>query len=362
MSDDASLDLAAAILPLDPDRSLFGVDGWYVWCATPIVDAGGGGYYLFYARWPHGQVGRDAASDGALFDGFNGWMKHSEIAVAHAESPEGPYRHLRTIVSGTGDPARWDAFSAHNAHVRRFGDRYYLYFIATNPRNTPELWFSRQPTRWLQHHAGQRVGVVVADSLDDLVAGRGRRSDQPLVGPDYEHTFQMAVNPSITQMPSGEYLLAYKAWNADQTYITVMATGPTPEGPFAYRSTALDGALQAEDPYLWYDAARDSYFAIVKDFYEDASRDGALTSQFGALGLVESSDGFDWRPAQHPLVSLRELHTTDGASVPLERLERPQLLFDDEGQPIVLRAAISVGDPEEGTVNVAMPLRVDDDV
>ena len=349
-------DFAAAIAPIDPARSVFAVDGYYVWCGTPIAAPDGDGYRLFYARWPHGAVGRNAADRG-LFDGFSGWMKHSEIAVARADDLAGPYRHLRTIVSGTGDTTRWDAFGGHNPHVRRFGDRYYLYFIATNPQNTPGEWLAKQDSPWLEYHAGQRVGVVVADSLDQLVAGEGEVSAQPIMAPDYERTFQMAVNPSVTQMPSGEYLMAYKAWDAEGAYITVMATAPTPVGPFQHLGVALQDELQAEDPYLWFDAERERYFAIVKDFYPGEDRSRTLTPQFGALALVESADGLDWTPAAHPIVSLRALRTNAGETLPLTRLERPQLLFDDDGVPIVLHAAMSTADPEQGSVNVALPLR-----
>lgn len=349
-------DFAAAIAPIEPDRAIFGIDGYYVWCGTPIADPDGGGYYLFYARWPHGAVGRDEADDG-LFDGFNGWMKHSEIAVAHAEKAAGPYRHLRTIIAGTADSSRWDAFTAHNPNVRRFGDRYYLYFIATNPRNTPEPWYSRQESRWLQYHAGQRVGVVVAESLAQLVSGEGEHRPEPIMAPDYHRTFQMAVNPSVTQRPEGDYLMAFKTWDAAETYVTVMATGPTPTGPFTYAGVALQDAFQAEDPYLWFDAARSKYYAIVKDFFPGDDRTATLTPQFGALALVASEDGLAWHPAAHPVVSLRELRYADGTTVPLERLERPQLLFDVDGAPMALHAAMSTDDPEFGTVNVSLPVR-----
>ncbi|MFV0427093.1 MAG: glycoside hydrolase family protein [Beutenbergiaceae bacterium] len=353
-----SPDFAAAIGPIDRSRALLQLEDWYVWGGSPIAAADG--YYLFYSRWPRGTAGRDVEADGAAFDDFGGWMKHSEIAVAYADHPHGQYRHVGTVMRGSQDLARWDTYNATNPHVRCFEGKYYLYYIATNPGNSPEPWRSRQPTHRLRHHGGQRVGVVVADTLADLVAGRGVRSPWPLVEPDYRTTFQMTVNPSVTQMPSGEYLMAYKAWGADGGYITVMATSARPDGPFTVRGTALDGELQAEDPYLWFDASTARYYAIVKDFYPAQDRARALTAQFGALALVESDDGLDWRPAQHPLVSLRELRTIDGTVIALTRLERPQLLFDDGGVPIALNAAMSVGDPESDptaiTVNVAIPL------
>ncbi|MEV6105649.1 glycoside hydrolase family protein [Streptomyces sp. NPDC051940] len=350
------LDFQAALKPVDPEQGIFGVDDTYVWCGTPIANPSGG-YYLFYSRWPHGSVGRDPATEGSLFFGFSGWLKYSEVAVAWSPSRRGPYRHVRTLLTGTGDESRWDRFCAHNPHVRRFGDRYYLYYIANNPLNTPEPWLSQQPTTWLRYHAGQRIGVVVADSLADLVEGRGRRSEHPIVAPDYVNTFQMVVNPSVTTMPDGRFLMTYKTWNAAKAYVNVVAIAESPEGPFVYQGVALEKELQAEDPYVWYDGERARFFAIVKDYYAGADRTKALTPQFGALGLVESTDGLKWRPAANPVVSLRTLRLSTDETWTLERLERPQLLLGEDGVPDMLHAAMSVGPPADGTQNVAIPLR-----
>ncbi|WDH78487.1 glycoside hydrolase family protein [Microbacterium esteraromaticum] len=353
MSNDA-LDLSTALAPVDAVRGVFAVDGYYVWCGTPV--AADDGYYLFYSRWPHGSAGRDPDDEG-LFDGFDGWLKHSEIAVARASDPHGPYTQLRTILTGSGDPTRWDRFTAHNPHVRRFGNRYYLFYVATNPGNTPEPTLSRQPSSWLRYHSGQRIGVIVADTLEELVSGRAAAPDAPLIAPDGIRTFQMAVNPSVAQTPHGDFVMMYKTWDAEQHYINVIATAPQPDGPYALQGTALQGAQQAEDPYLFFDPNRQRFYAIVKDFQPGDDRTGCLTPQFGALALVESDDARTWRPAEHPVVSLRRLRTTTGDNIDVERLERPQLLFDETGWPIALHAAISVGDPELGTQNVCIPLR-----
>lgn len=351
----AAPDFSRALLPVDTRTALLQDPGWYVWGGSPIAGADGT-HYLFYSRWRHGMAGRDAATEGTLFAGFDGWMKYSEIAVASAPGPFGPYRHVRTVLASTGDPDRWDCFNATNPHVRQFGGKAYLYFVATHPHNAPAPWRARQHTPWLRYHAGQRIGVVVADSLAELVAGKGRRSARPIAAPDHVDTFQMAVNPSVVAMPDGRFLMMYKTWNAAGGYTNMVGTADTPEGPFPFRSLALHEALQAEDPYLWYDAAHQRYFAIVKDYYPGADRAQALTPQFGALGLVESRDGLHWARAAHPVVSLRQLRTHTGGVLPLERLERPQLLLDPHGTPQVLHAAMSRGAPEAGTQNVAIPL------
>ncbi|MFE7323735.1 glycoside hydrolase family protein [Streptomyces sp. NPDC057565] len=357
----SSPDFQAAIQPVDPGVQIFGTEGWYTWCGAPIRGRDGA-YYLFYSRWQEGSAGRGPDPSEKIFYGFSGWMKYSEIAVAVSPGPQGPYRHVRTVVQGTGDPGRWDRYNAHNPHIRYFQGRYYLYFIANNPANTPEPWFSKQPTLWLQYHAGQRIGVISARTLEDLIAGRGTRSDTPIAGPDYVNTFQMVVNPSVTEAPAVDgrprFLMTYKTWNANGVYITVVGQSDRPEGPFPYTATALGTAeTQAEDPYLWYDRADRRFYAIVKDFYKGADRTHALTPQYGALGMVTSTDGLTWKPAAHPVVSLRQLRLTDGTLITLGSLERPQLLFDHNGRPVTLHCAMARGSAAAGSQNVAIPLR-----
>ncbi|MCX5208447.1 discoidin domain-containing protein [Kitasatospora sp. NBC_00240] len=329
-------DFPAAVQPVDLSVDAFGIDNWYVWCGTPAYHQGR--YYTFYSRWPTGSTGRGSDPSESIFYGFSGWMKYSEIALAVADHPHGPYTHVRTILSSTDDPNRWDQYNAHNPHVREFDGKWYLYYIATRPT-------TGQSTMWLNYHKGQRIGVVVADTFDDLVNGRGRRSANPIAGPDYVNTFQMAVNPSVDRTPAGTFLMTYKCWDNRSQYITVVGTSDSPEGPFTYAAKALaTTTTQAEDPYLWYDHQRARYYAIVKDFYSGADRTNALTPQYGALALVTSRDGIVWDRSEHPLVSLKQLRLTDGSTLALANLERPQLLFDpDTDTPIALFCAMRVG-------------------
>jgi hypothetical protein len=117
-----------------------------------------------------------------------------------------------------------------------------------------------------------------------------------------------------------------------------VAAADRPEGPFQLAGPAItDPRCEAEDPCFWYDRQRDRYYAIMKD-YSRQHRD--LSPQFGALALMTSVRGFgDWKPASHRLVSLREFTDSGDRKHELANLERPELLFDDRGNPICLYAA-----------------------
>jgi len=329
----------------------FRVDGYYVWGGSPILGEDQK-YYLLYSRWRTGSEGR-APGDEQLFKDMQGWLKYSEIAAAVSDSPTGPFRPVATVLQGSGDTNRWDCYGAHNAHIKRFGGRVYLYYIGNNP--VPNS------NRRLQYADGQRIGVVVADSVKDLIAGRFTRPERPLMAPDGTNTFCRAVNPGVTQGRDGRYLMMFKARSAPTGGYMVhwVAVADRPDGPFTLAGPALTEArFSAEDPYFWYDRERDRYYAVVKDF---ATQDRQLTPQFGALALITSERGWgDWRPAAHQVVSLREYTDVAGVRHALANLERPQLLFDASGHPLALFCAAGEQDPFKGvpSFNLAIPLRL----
>ena len=306
--------------------------------------------YLFYSRWKAGSEGR-APGDEQLFKDMRGWLKYCEIAAAVSESSTGPFRPVAVVLRGTGDTNRWDCFTAHNPHIQRFQGKIYLYYVADNPVPHQD--------RWMQYADGQRIGVAVADSVQDLVAGKFQRSAEPLIAPDGTNTFCRAVNPGVTRGRDGRYLMMFKARSAPTGGFMThwIAAADQPSGPFKLAGPALtDARYDAEDPYFWYDPQRDRYYAIVKDF---SRKERVLSPQFGALALVTSEKGWgDWKPAAHKVVSLREFTDTAGRKHPLVRLERPQLLIGEAGVPVCLYAAASEENPFEGnpSFNLAIPI------
>jgi len=335
------------------DSNILREKGWHVWGAS-VLKGEDGFYHMFYARWPEGMVGRDPIlpSD-KRFEGMRGWNKYSEIAYARSDSPAGPYVHQRTILRGTNKALDWDRFTAHNPHVKQFGDKVYLYYISNNPVLDKDIWYS--------HIGGQCIGVIVADSVGDLAGGKFKRPEQPIIRPDGVRTFHRAVNPSVTRGWDDRYYMMFKSYNTVSGrgghMCHWMAIADDPAGPFTLAGPAFDKAeFAAEDPYLWFDEERRRFYAIVKNF----RKDGALGKQRGALALVTSADGLhDWKPAAHPLVTNRRYVDDQGQERTLAHIERPQLLFDEQGRIQCLFAAASYKNPFRGapTFNLHIPIR-----
>ncbi|AQT69259.1 Beta-xylosidase [Anaerohalosphaera lusitana] len=344
------LDISSMIQPVG-EENILSQEDHYVWGGSGI-EGEDGKYYLFYARWPKGMTGR--AEGDELFSGFRGWLKYSEIAVAVSDEPAGPFKHLKTIITGTKEEDKWHRFNAHNPHIKRFDGKLYLYYIGTNPAEGIA-------NTWYAYANGQKIGVAVASSVQDFLAGDFEICDEPLVEPDEEKTHQRAVNPSVTRGHDGRYYMMFKSrakplgGKGDHMTHWCAASG-SPDGPFELVGPVLQGGdYSAEDPYFWYDKGRERYYAIVKNF----SRSKVLAPQFGALALITSTTpAKNWRPAKNSLVSLKQYTKPDGSVQKLNNLERPQLLFDGDGKPIALYAASAEKQPwnNNHTVNVQFKL------
>ena len=326
-------DFSKMIQPV-PATAKFEDPGFIVWCGS-MVRGDDGKYHLFYSRWPR-ELGHYA------------WVTHSEVARAVADNPLGPYRFVDVVLPERG-ASFWDGLCTHNPTVKKFGDKYYLYYMGNtgDRKKTKDLNWS--------HRNNQRIGVAVADSP----AGPWKRFDKPLIDttPGF-HDAQCLANPTVTERPDGGYLMVYKgvADKKSQPFggpvVHIVATSDSPTGPFKKHPDAVftrpGEFFAAEDPYIW--RGPDRYWAIVKDFK------GVFTKKGPSLALFESADGIAWKPAAHPLVSTLSLKWEDGTVSPLEKLERPQLYLVD-GEPAVLFCAAAPKGKLEESYNVAIPLK-----
>jgi len=331
-----ALDFEKMMQPI-PASAAFHDPGYFVWCGT-MVAGGDGKYHLYYSRWK-------------IADGFQSWVTRSEVAHAVGDSPTGPF-----VFHDVALPARgkqfWDGLVTHNPTIRKFGSKYYLYYTG----NTGDGVVSAS-LNWT-HRNNQRIGVAVAESPN----GPWKRMDKPVIDVSADPTAPDSLcmaNPGITKGRDGRYYLLYKAVGRKNPLpfggpvVHMMAESDSPEGPFhkdmKVLFTVAGNAFPFEDPFFWYDARRDMYFVIMKDNHGVIAGTGHST-----LILYQSKDASDWAKAEHLLVSDLELHWKDRPLEKVLAMERPQLSFDPQGNPIALIVAIRANDPE--SYNVRIPL------
>lgn len=358
------INLASLIQPID-STNIFINPGYYIWGGSAIQGEDGR-YYLFYSRWPHGIRSNIDDSLNRIFNGFRGWQKFSEIALAVSNKPAGPYTHMKTILKGDFSADQWDRYTYHNPQINYFNGRYYLYFISNSFNDN--MRFSRnlstEQLHWYKYNCTQQIGVASSPDIAGFINGTFIKKVESIMKPDSIRTWEVTVNPSVTQGPDKRFYMMYKSRKPDLGHMTFwMAVAPTPEGPFVHYSEVSTSAdMASEDPFLWYDKKLTRFYAIAKYF----SNSGKLSTEFGSLILITSVDGKVWNTSTPYTVSPRSLVFKDGSRVNLSHLERPFLLFDHNGEIVCLFAAASVNSPFknqtsdvnklENTFNVHIPM------
>ena len=313
-------------------------EGYYVWGGS-AVKGEDELYHLYYARWKK------------EFH-FNGWVTHSEIAHAVSNKPGGPFKFKDVALPSRG-AEYWDGLCTHNPHIKKFGDKYYLYYMG----NTGD-GLAMHDLNFI-HRNKQRIGVAWSDSP----GGPWYRSDKPLVdvsGDPMADDALMTSNPSVCRMKDGRYLIVYKAvakqkplpFGGPVTHQAAIAE--TPLGPIKKYNKRIfykEGEhFPAEDPFIWYQKSDDRYYGLVKDMK------GTFTNAGVSLALFTSQDGLHWEPAENPLASKLEVKWEDGSIEKLARLERAQILFEND-KPVMLYCAAAKGDPfTSETFNIHIPL------
>lgn len=333
------LDLSKRITAVD-SSNLFLSDSYYIWGAS-VVKGDDGKYHMFYSRWPHADKPLDDDSLNYIFNGFSGWQKYSEIAHAVADDIMGPFKHVNVVLKGSQKDGDWKRFSMHNPMITKFNGRYYLYYISNSFDSS---YHFDQPTtpenkRWFQYNCTQKVGVAIADKIEDFATGKFEMPEKWIMEPDGINRLEIANNPTVAQGPDGKFYMMFKSRTAPRGHATMwMAKADKPDGPFTVAGNVFSTAdFAAEDAFMWYDKRRKRFYAVLKNF----SNSGKLNEQFGSVALITSADGLKWNPATHSMVTPRRVIWKDGRVIELAHLERPFVYINDKGEPEALFAAFA---------------------
>jgi hypothetical protein len=353
----------------DPDR--------FVWGGS-VIRGEGGKYHMLYNTWECGDT----------IPAFtNSWVLYSKIAYAVSDYPDRHFKFQKIVLRGrafNGDSTAWDAQMVSNPHVKHFNEKYYLYYIGSrDPGPQPAGSPGEKVNKRNRVQQNQKVGIIEFNNFQDLMRGNFTRPDGPILTPrtrvkpnniidpsppgtSPKPDNIIVVNPSVVQRPSdGKYLLYFKGniYTPHWRGVHGVALSDTPSGPFTATEHFVfdikmdDGTIaSAEDPYVWYHATQKNFYAVIKDF------SGKITGEEPGLAILESLDGMHWTKPEQPFFMKKEIVLNSGDTIKVHRLERPQLLLDDAGDPQVLYCASSIGNinprTDGSSFNVQVPLKM----
>lgn len=352
-------------------------DDYFVWGGS-VIKGKDNKYHMLFSLWECGEKW-------APFQ--DGWLINSKIAYAVSDYPNKEFEFQKIVLRGKifgGDSTAWDAQSVHNPHIKEFNSKYFLYYTGSRdpgpqPKGSPGENLSKRN----RIQQSQNIGVIEFDSFQDLLTGKFKRPDKPLLiprtrvkkdnvlNPSPDGTIAkpdnlIVVNPSVVYRPADKkYLLYFKGnlWDPHWRGVHGVAISNSPTGPFTaldefvFDIRTEDGRIaSAEDPYVWFHNKSNLFYATFKDF------SGRITGAKPGLALLVSSDGINWQKPANSLFMNKELLFTNGQRLDVSNLERPQLLINKDGSPSVLYCACSVEpvrDKKDGsTFNVQISLNM----
>jgi pectate lyase len=302
---------------LKPLGRIMESEGYYVWCCAPIFGEDGK-VHLFYSRWPQKY-------------GMGGWIHKCEIAHAVADSPEGPYTYLETVLAPR--PGYFDATTCHNPHIQYIDGTYYLFYMGNSDGSVYT----------------KRIGLAKSKSL----YGPWERSDTPILEAGSKGTWDdcNTTNPAFIMHPDGEAWLYYKSWN-EEAYRN--ETGPIRANRKYGLAIAdkVDGIYKRvkENPIVDFSVHGDNKQVEDAYVYMEDGRFKMLMRDMGyfdhSVGLIfESEDGIHWSEPRIAWFGAEAYLEEPPAPEHLKRygrFERPQLLMKD-GKPAYLFVAMQGG-------------------
>lgn len=310
------------------ENSIFKMDGYFIWCGT-MTKGDDGLYYLYFSFWPKkGDFNID-------------WVICSKVGYAVSDNPYGGFKYKGIALEGS--KTGWDADSIHNPSVIKYNGKYYMYYMGNHGNG--EFW---------NHRNNQRIGVAFSEKPE----GPFIRSDKPVLDISKDSFDSlMTSNPSVTVGGDGKFYMIYKAVHDNNkppiggAVVCGIATSDSPLGPFKKHGKPImvnpEHDWSVEDAFIWYENGR--FYSLAKDYQGYFTKVGK-----GQTALFSSENGFDFTPCDPPLAFLNELHF-ENLTMPLHRMERPQIFFEN-GKPKVLLCACMPNQDAKETFNVSIPL------
>lgn len=325
----------------------FRMDGYWIWCGS-VIKGEDGRYHMFASRWS-----KDLPMS-------PGWCLASEIVRAVSDTPEGPYVYEEIILPSRG-PAYWDGQMTHNPQITKYKDTYILYYTGTTyPFDKVRSTETDMPLNFLSYVArsNQRVGIAIAKSIN----GPWKRYDEPLLKTRAGHYDEFYTsNPAPIVKSDGSTAMIYKT----REYIggnsgpmkLALANSKDPLNRVYNRPLSMPlfgtNKTEIEDPFIWFRDKR--YHMIAKDMTGDicGERHGGI--------YASSDDAVDWKLHRNQKSYSRKVLWDDGIIREMGSLERPSLLFDENGKATHMFFATADGPGgysiADNTWNMVIPIK-----
>ena len=162
----------------------------FIWGGS-VIKGDDNRYHMLYATWECGD---------AIPQFSDSWVLHSKIAYAVSDYPDRGYKFQKIILQGralSGDSTAWDAQMVHNPHIRKFNEKYYLYYGGgKDPGPQPEGSKGERLNKRNRVQQSQKIGVIEFNSFEELLSGHFIRLDAPLLSPRTRVKPDNIVDPS----------------------------------------------------------------------------------------------------------------------------------------------------------------------
>ena len=288
-------------------------EGFHLW--DPSIIKVGDTYHLFASCWPS--------------ENFHLW-KSSYIVRATSKNLLGPYSFAGEVFRPRpGD--FFDSDGCHNPKIAFHDGKYYLYHLGI------PAWKS---------------GVAVSDSVE----GPWERHKDWCIpannpglwihkdGSIYGVGKVKVENPKFPGSKEFDELLHHiHAFRADSIF-----------GPYTMlhkgSENALPSGFQNEDPCLWHDGER--YHMLLTDLH------GFATGFHKSFAYYTSKDGLSYElVSKDPLFTNQiPIRFADGSEEKFLRIERPNIVLDEEGSVIAVLAACTPENQKDGSRILVFPV------
>lgn len=325
---------------LSPVEGSFKMNDHITWGGS-VIKGKDGKYYMFASRWPK------KLSMGA-------WVTNSEVVLASSNNPEGPYKFEKVVLPVRGKEY-WDGMATHNPTIRFHKGKYILFYTGVSyDFDQPK---DNAPGRDLYEKAwnNKRIGIAVSDSP----YGPWQRMDKAILqARPGKWDGAITSNPAPVIHEDGSVLLIYKSApvpyperNKNRKMEFGVAKADHYLGDFKRVSSNNQITLKplstdVEDPYVWFDG--EVYHMLAKCMNEK------ITGERGAGFYCTSKNGKDWIISETPNAYTKTVKLSNGETIKMKKLERPQVLIED-GVPTHVFFACDNGKGE--IYNIARPLK-----